>query len=154
MEFCPKCGMKLTPTRKKKGKKNTIVLSCPKCGYKKRAASPVVAVAKTIEHSPQELIAVIGKQEQKLRTLPTVRMECPKCGNRLAMCGRCKLEVAMSLQHSFSDAPNVTIRFENTPKTASPSHETFKYVSYSRWIFLTVRYRFIRSLLVIHSYLH
>jgi DNA-directed RNA polymerase subunit M len=84
MEFCPKCGMKLTPTRKKKGKKNTIVLSCPKCSYKKRAVSPVVAVAKTIEHSPQELIAVIGKEEQKLRTLPTVRMECPKCGNNLA----------------------------------------------------------------------
>jgi DNA-directed RNA polymerase subunit M len=84
MEFCPKCGMKLTPTQKKKGKKNTIVLSCPKCGYKKRATSPVVAISKTIEHSPQELIAVIGKEEQKLRTLPTVRMECPKCGNNIA----------------------------------------------------------------------
>jgi len=84
MEFCPKCGMKLTPTRKKKGKKDTIVLSCPKCGYKKRAAGPVAAVSKTIEHSPQELIAVIGKEEQKLRTMPTVKIECPKCGNNLA----------------------------------------------------------------------
>ena len=84
MEFCPKCGTKLTPTRKKKGKKNTIVLSCPKCRYKKQPASPVVAVSKTIEHTPQELIAVIGKEEQKLRTLPTVRIECPKCGNNLA----------------------------------------------------------------------
>jgi len=84
MEFCPKCGMKLTPTRKKKGKKDTIVLSCPKCRYKKRAAGPVTAVSKTIEHSPQELIAVIGKEEQKLRTMPTVKIECPKCGNNLA----------------------------------------------------------------------
>jgi DNA-directed RNA polymerase subunit M len=84
MEFCPKCGMRLTPAKKKKGKKSTLIFSCPKCGYKKPAAGPVVAVAKTIEHTPQELIAVIGREEQKLRTLPTVKIECPKCGNRVA----------------------------------------------------------------------
>jgi len=84
MEFCPKCGTRLAPTKKKKGKKSTLILSCPKCSYKKPAAGPVAAVSKTIEHSPQELIAVIGKEEQKLRTLPTVKIECPKCGNRVA----------------------------------------------------------------------
>ncbi len=80
MEFCPKCGTKLTPTKKKKGKA-TIVLSCPKCGYKKPAA--LATMPKVIEHKP-ERIAVIGKKEQKLRTLPTVRVECPKCGNMKA----------------------------------------------------------------------
>ena len=43
-----------------------------------------VPVPKVIEHSPQETIAVISKEEQKLRVLPTVRIECPKCGNNLA----------------------------------------------------------------------
>jgi DNA-directed RNA polymerase subunit M len=41
-------------------------------------------VAKVIQHRPQQLVAVIGKEEQKLRTLPTLRIECPKCGNNLA----------------------------------------------------------------------
>ena len=82
MEFCPKCGTRLTPTKKKRKGKVTIVLSCPKCGYKKPTTP--ASVAKIIEHEPRELIAVIGREEQKLRTLPTVRIECPKCGNMKA----------------------------------------------------------------------
>lgn len=84
MEFCPKCGMRLTPTRKEKGSKVTVVFSCPRCGYKKPAVHKVVATPKVIEHGPQERVVVIGKEEQKLRTLPTVRIGCPKCGNMLA----------------------------------------------------------------------
>jgi len=87
MEFCPRCGTRLVPKRSKEGKKTTLVMACPKpkCGFKKR--QPVKAlkpIPKMIEHSPQETIAVIGKEEQKLRVLPTVRIECPKCGNNLA----------------------------------------------------------------------
>ncbi len=84
MEFCPKCGTRLTPVRKKERKKVNLQLACPKCGYKKRAVSTPVVVPKVIKRVPQESIAVIGKQDQKLRTLPTVRIECPKCGNSLA----------------------------------------------------------------------
>jgi len=86
MEFCPKCGTRLMPAKKKTGKKTSVILMCPKCGYKKQAqegkATP--KVARVIQHNPQELVAVIGREEQKLRTLPTVRIECPKCGNNLA----------------------------------------------------------------------
>jgi len=64
-----------------------VIWLCPKCGFNKKvegrekAAVPfVVKESKTFEES----IAVIGKEEQKLRTLPTVRIECPKCGNNLA----------------------------------------------------------------------
>lgn len=73
-------------TKKKTGKKANLVLVCPKCGYKKQVTSEKVSpkVAKVIQHNPQELVAVIGREEQKLRTLPTVRIECPKCGNNLA----------------------------------------------------------------------
>jgi len=83
MEFCPKCGMRLAPTKKKRGKRTVLVLACPKCKYEKKTTHAATA-EKAIEPSPQEPIAVIGKEEQKLRTLPTVKIECPKCGNNLA----------------------------------------------------------------------
>ena len=44
----------------------------------------MVAAPKVVEHDSQERVVVIGKEAQKLRTLPTVRVECPKCGNMLA----------------------------------------------------------------------
>jgi DNA-directed RNA polymerase subunit M len=86
MEFCPKCGSRLVPKKAKKGKEETLVMACAKCGYRKHPAGKKVEpkVAKVIQHKPQYLVAVIGKEEQKLRTLPTVRIECPKCGNNLA----------------------------------------------------------------------
>lgn len=88
MEFCPKCGSRLEPKKSKSGKDATLVLACPKCGYKKPEAGKKieakVAPKKVIQHNPQQLVAVIGKEEQKLSTLPTVRIECPKCGNNTA----------------------------------------------------------------------
>jgi DNA-directed RNA polymerase subunit M len=86
MEFCPKCGSRLEPKKTKKGKEASLVLACPKCGYKKQEASKKVEtkIGKVIQHDPQQFVAVIGKEEQKLRTLPTVRIECPKCGNNVA----------------------------------------------------------------------
>jgi DNA-directed RNA polymerase subunit M len=86
MEFCPKCGSRLAPKKSKTGSEESILLVCPKCGFKKQPPSKKVEpkVAKVIQHKPQELVAVIGKEEQKLRTLPTVRVECPKCGNNTA----------------------------------------------------------------------
>ena len=86
MEFCPKCGSRLVPKKGKAGKEAALVMVCPKCGYKKRAPEMKVEpkVAKVMQPNPRQLVAVIGKEEQKLRTLPTVRIECPKCGNKEA----------------------------------------------------------------------
>ncbi|MCW4044654.1 MAG: transcription factor S [Candidatus Bathyarchaeota archaeon] len=86
MEFCPKCGSRLEPKKAKSGKEAALALVCPKCGYKKHESTNRVEppVGKVIQHNPQKLVAVIGKEEQKLRTLPTVRVECPKCGNNVA----------------------------------------------------------------------
>jgi DNA-directed RNA polymerase subunit M len=83
MEFCPECGTRLISRRKKDGKKVTLQIVCPKCGYKKPGKHNADAVAKTIKRSPKESITVIGKEHQ-LRTLPTTRIACPKCGNNLA----------------------------------------------------------------------
>ena len=66
------------------GGKAALLLSCLRCGYEERAARPMTTVPKIIERSLQERIAVIGKEEQKLRTLPTVRIGCPRCGNNSA----------------------------------------------------------------------
>ena len=105
MEFCPDCGMRLVSRREKKAKKAVFHLVCPKCGYSKDGGDKPSVVPKTIEIKDlyysypdgtsalngvsfeikgKESIAIIGREEQKLRTLPTVRIECPKCGNNTA----------------------------------------------------------------------
>jgi DNA-directed RNA polymerase subunit M len=86
MEFCPKCGTRLVPKKEKTSKEVLVMFVCPKCGYKKQTSGKKIEpkVAKLIQHNPQQLVAVISKEEQKLRTLPTVRIECPKCGNNVA----------------------------------------------------------------------
>jgi len=85
MEFCPKCGSRLVPKKAKNGKDATLVMICPKCGYKKKAADKIEPKPiKAVQTNPRQLVAVISKEEQKLRTLPTVRIECPKCGNNVA----------------------------------------------------------------------
>ena len=87
MEFCTKCGSRLEPKKTKSGKKASLVLVCSKCGYKKSETGGTIIEpkpAKVIQHDPQQFVAVISKEEQKLNTLPTVRVECPKCGNNTA----------------------------------------------------------------------
>jgi len=73
MKFCPKCGITLVPVKKTR----KIVLSCPKCGYETKKAEREVDFIKP----SKEKIIVIGKEEQKIRTLPKTTAECPKCGN-------------------------------------------------------------------------
>ncbi|MCL2642161.1 MAG: transcription factor S [Candidatus Bathyarchaeota archaeon] len=86
MEFCPKCGSRLEPKKSKSGKDASLVLACLKCGYKKSEAGMTIEPksTKVIQHNPQQFVAVIGKEEQKLNTMSTVRVECPKCGNNIA----------------------------------------------------------------------
>ena len=76
MEFCPKCGSRLEFKKAKKDEKASLTLVCPKCGFKKQELPNKVEtkIGKVIQHNPQQFVAVIGKEEQKLRTLPTVRI--------------------------------------------------------------------------------
>jgi DNA-directed RNA polymerase subunit M len=80
MEFCPSCGTRLILKRKEG---EASILSCPNCGYEKPTSRSTVT-RRVIGHGPRDRIAVIGKEEQKLRTTPTAKIECPKCGNNLA----------------------------------------------------------------------
>jgi len=69
--------------REKEGDKVTVQILCPKCGHKKAAKTNKAAVAKSLKRPPKECITVIAKEHQ-IRTLPTAKVACPKCGNNLA----------------------------------------------------------------------
>jgi len=69
------------PRKKKDTKK--VFLACPKCSYRKPAEA-LIPTPKVTGPKPEDQIIIIGKKEQKLRTLPTITIECPKCGNNTA----------------------------------------------------------------------
>jgi len=83
MDFCPKCGSRLIPKKTKTEKEIKISNACRKCDYEKveKVKTSKTQVLKNSEN-PKKLITVITKKEQKLKTLPTIRVECPKCGNK------------------------------------------------------------------------
>jgi DNA-directed RNA polymerase subunit M len=68
--------------RKQDGTKLTIQTICPKCGHKK-AAKKNETTSKFMKRPSRERITVIAKEHQ-IRTLPTTKAACPKCGNTLA----------------------------------------------------------------------
>jgi DNA-directed RNA polymerase subunit M len=83
MEFCPKCGSRLVPKKTKTEKKIKISLVCRNGDYTKKETKKtlIIPVLKNKEN-PKKFVAVISKKEQKLKTLPTIKVECPKCGNK------------------------------------------------------------------------
>lgn len=81
MEFCPICGKRLVPARRSEGERVIVVLACPRCDYTKPVTSETPVVPKATEHPTQRHIAIIGEEEARLRTMPTVKIGCPKCDN-------------------------------------------------------------------------
>jgi DNA-directed RNA polymerase subunit M len=78
MEFCPSCEKRMVLKRTEEG----TVYVCPVCGYKKTTKPS--AAKHTVSTKPRETIVVIGKEAQELKTNPTTKIKCPKCGNNLA----------------------------------------------------------------------
>ena len=79
MEFCPKCGCRLEP----KKINDTIVLACTKCSYVKQPQNnrAQAKVIKVIQPTSQPFMTVISEEEQKIKTMQTIRMKCEKCDN-------------------------------------------------------------------------
>jgi DNA-directed RNA polymerase subunit M len=64
----------------------SVVLACSKCDYVKgeeESKKAEVKAGKVIHHNLQQFVTVIGKEDQEISTMPTLRLECPKCGNML-----------------------------------------------------------------------
>ncbi|OLE91079.1 MAG: hypothetical protein AUF79_06710 [Crenarchaeota archaeon 13_1_20CM_2_51_8] len=73
MQFCPKCGSTLLPAKREK----KVFMACGKCGYTSNRGDKQVS---RLAHEREKII-VIGREEQKIRTLPKTKAECPKCNN-------------------------------------------------------------------------
>ncbi|MDI6882413.1 MAG: transcription factor S [Methanothermobacter sp.] len=73
MEFCPKCGAIMFPDKKK--------FKC-KCGYEKKITKELSDKYKVSEKiESKESVIFTGED---VKTLPTTKTECPKCGNKEA----------------------------------------------------------------------
>jgi len=83
MEFCPNCGCRLELRKSKVGKDFEVVLACSKCEYKKQGTRKVRPKVTELINKTKKSVTVISKEDQKLKTLPTLKVECPKCGNNL-----------------------------------------------------------------------
>ena len=85
MEFCPECGSRLELRKVKVGDDYEVVLACCKCDYQKQGTKRVRPKANEIIKTPKKAVTVISKEDQKMTTLPTLKVECPKCGNNLIL---------------------------------------------------------------------
>ncbi len=85
MEFCPNCGCRLEPKKQQTDTGASVEFVCPKCSFTKREAEKQITrgTGRVIKHDLKQLVTVIGAEDQKVNTMPTIRMECPKCGNML-----------------------------------------------------------------------
>ena len=85
MEFCPTCGSFLVPTKSKSGDAVVVVLACGKCGYTKQSSAKKAQLktGKVVQRTGKPIVTVISAEDQKMATLPTIKVQCPKCDNNL-----------------------------------------------------------------------
>ena len=84
MEFCPKCGMRLILKQRTTKDVNDILLVCPKCDFKKLMLEDERITHRVKSNLEQERITVISEEQANIRTMPTTKVECPKCNNKEA----------------------------------------------------------------------
>ena len=85
MEFCPNCGSRLVPKKPCIDNEASVMLACSKCGYVRQGSEDRAELkgGKIIQRKTQQSLTVISEEDQKMQTLPTIKVECPKCGNHL-----------------------------------------------------------------------
>jgi DNA-directed RNA polymerase subunit M len=85
MEFCPTCGSFLAPVKSKVGDEVVVVFTCSKCGYTKPALAKKaqLRVRTVVQAKSKPCVTVISQEDQKMQTMPTIKVKCPKCGNNL-----------------------------------------------------------------------
>ena len=76
MKFCPNCDIRLKKTL------NSATLSCPKCDYTE--GNNTKPEEQKVSEEPQSDFMVLDENEGK-DVLPTIEIECEKCGNKQAV---------------------------------------------------------------------
>lgn len=57
-----------------------VTYACDNCGYSKKEGNTVMQITEEeLSNTPQ--IKVVGDKEAKLNSLPTTKIDCPKCGH-------------------------------------------------------------------------
>ena len=80
MEFCPNDGTRLKVRQVRLETKSISALACDKCGFYRKTDK---AVSKS-EELKTASIKVVGAAEEKIKTMPTTTIECPKCKHTTA----------------------------------------------------------------------
>ena len=80
MEFCPTCGCRLEP---KKTGGTSFVLCCSKCNFTKQPADrkTEARTGAVIQPKAKPFLTVISEEDQKIKTMQTIKMKCEKCEN-------------------------------------------------------------------------
>jgi transcription factor S len=72
--FCPECKSLMMSSGGQ--------LKCRKCGYIRKIES-TDNMTKKRERVEKEIM-IVDDEGDKIRTMPTIQIKCPKCGNNLA----------------------------------------------------------------------
>jgi DNA-directed RNA polymerase subunit M len=57
-------------------------LKCRKCGYIRKIEADDKMTTKRLRKEKE--IMIVDDEDEKIRTLPTIQIKCPKCANNLA----------------------------------------------------------------------
>ena len=77
MNFCKDCGTRLKFKLVKTGDNTVAALACDNCGYFTETENKI---AQSVgDGSSSTSIKVVGSEENDMKSMPTVAMECPKC---------------------------------------------------------------------------
>jgi transcription factor S len=74
MKFCPKCEVRL------KKSNSGSALNCPKCNYSESGSDKI----KKEKKADSSELNILDENEGK-ETLPTIKIDCEKCGNKEAV---------------------------------------------------------------------
>lgn len=85
MKFCPKCGTRLRLKQMKSSEDDEVSVTylCDNCGYTNKAGRTVTQATEE-DLASAAPIKIVGDKENKLNTLPTTKIDCPKCGHNEA----------------------------------------------------------------------
>ena len=60
-------------------------LECRKCGYIRKIEQADTDKVNKKKSRTENEIVIVDDEEDKLKTMPTIQIKCPKCGNNLAI---------------------------------------------------------------------